>query len=160
MEGMSKGSGPIMIPFVVMIMLVGMGMYMYTSSHNAISEAGSQISEQEKISFNQQWNTYEGAQGGNNIKALIQKLIGNCNTNAQEEQRLVDVVCSRATEDDEKTEIIITSENVEESVRELNTLRTKIMARHTYYVQIEYDSKTSLVNKIIIRYENDDNIDN
>lgn len=160
MEGMSKGSGPIMIPFVVMIMLVGMGMYMYTSSHNAISEAGSQISEQEKISFNQQWNTYEGAQGGNNIKALIQKLIGNCNTNAQEEQRLVDVVCSRATEDDEKTEIIITSENVNESVRELNTLRTKIMARHTYYVQIEYDSKTSLVNKIIIRYENDDNIDN
>ena len=160
MEGMSKGSGPIMIPFVVMIMLVGMGMYMYTSSHNAISEAGSQISEQEKISFNQQWNTYEGAQGGNNIKALIQKLIGNCNTNAQEEQRLVDVVCSRATEDDEKTEIIITSENVEESVRELQTLRTKINARHTYYVQIEYDSKTSLVNKIIIRYENDDNIDN
>ena len=160
MEGMSKGSGPIMIPFVVMIMLVGMGMYMYTSSHNAISEAGSQIAQQEIISFNQQWNTYEGAQGGNNIKALIQKLIGNCNTNAQEEQRLVDVVCSRATEDDEKTEIIITSENVEESVRELNTLRTKIMARHTYYVQIEYDSKTSLVNKIIIRYENDDNIDN
>ena len=160
MESMSKGSGPIMIPFVVMIMLVGMGMYMYTSSHNAISEAGSQISEQEKISFNQQWNTYEGAQGGNNIKAVLQKLIANCNTNAQEEQRLVDVVCSRATEDDEKTEIIITSENVEESVRELNTLRTKIMARHTYYVQIEYDSKTSLVNKIIIRYENDDNIDN
>ena len=160
MEGMSKGSGPIMIPFVVMIMLVGMGMYMYTSSHNAISEAGSQISEQEKISFNQQWNTYEGAQGGNNIKAVLQKLIRNCNTNAQEEQRLVDVVCSRATEDDEKTEIIITSENVEESVRELQTLRTKINARHTYYVQIEYDSKTSLVNKIIIKYENDDNIDN
>ena len=142
------------------ILIIAIGMYIYTSSHNSISEAGSQIAQQEIISFNQQWNTYEGAQGGNNIKALLQKVIGNCNTNAQEEQRLVDVVCSRATEEDEKTEIIITSENVEESVRELNTLRSKIMARHTYYVQIEYDSKTSLVNKIIIRYENDDNIDN
>ena len=162
MESMSKGSGPIMIPLLVMIMIVGMNVSssIYRNSRNSISEAGSQISEQEKTSFNQQWNTYEGAQGGNNIKALIQKLIANCNTNAHEEQRLVDVVCSRATEDDEKTEIIITSENVEESVRELNTLRSKIMARHTYYVQIEYDSKTSLVNKIIIRYENDDNIDN
>ena len=142
------------------ILIIAIGMYIYTSSHNSISEAGSQISEQEKTSFNQQWNTYEGAQGGNNIKALLQKVIGNCNTNAQEEQRLVDVVCSRATEDDEKTEIIITSENVNESVQELQTLRNKIEARHTYYVQIEYDSKTSWVNKIIIRYENDDNIDN
>ena len=142
------------------ILIIAIGMYIYTSSHNSISEAGSQINEQEKTSFNQQWNTYEGAQGGNNIKAVLQKLIANCNTNAQEEQRLVDVVCSRATEDDEKTEIIITSENVEESVRELQTLRNKIDARHTYHVQIEYDSKTSLVNKIIIRYENDDNIDN
>ena len=161
MEGMSKGSGPIMIPLLVMIMIVGMNVSssIYRNSRNSISEAGSQIAQQEIISFNQQWNTYEGAQGGNNIKALLQKLIANCNTNAQEEQRLVDVVCSRATEEDEKTEIIITSENVEESVRELNTLRSKIMARHTYYVQIEYDSKTSLVNKIIIRYENDDNID-
>jgi len=162
MESMSKGSGPIMIPLLVMIMIVGMNVSssIYRNSRNSISEAGSQIAQQEIISFNQQWNTYEGAQGGNNIKAVLQKLIANCNTNAQEEQRLVDVVCSRATEEDEKTEIIITSENVEESVRELQTLRNKIIARHTYYVQIEYDSKTSLVNKIIIRYENDDNIDN
>ena len=161
MESMSKGSGPIMIPLLVMIMIVGMNVSssIYRNSRNSISEAGSQIAQQEIISFNQQWNTYEGAQGGNNIKAVLQKLIANCNTNAQEEQRLVDVVCSRATEEDEKTEIIITSENVEESVRELQTLRNKIIARHTYYVQIEYDSKTSLVNKIIIRYENDDNID-
>lgn len=161
-ESMSKGSGPIMIPLLVMIMIVGMNVSssIYRNSRNSISEAGSQIAQQEIISFNQQWNTYEGAQGGNNIKAVLQKLIANCNTNAQEEQRLVDVVCSRATEEDEKTEIIITSENVEESVRELQTLRSKIIARHTYYVQIEYDSKTSLVNKIIIRYENDDNIDN
>ena len=162
MESMSKGSGPIMIPLLVMIMIVGMNVSssIYRNSRNSISEAGSQIAQQEIISFNQQWNTYEGAQGGNNIKAVLQKLIANCNTNAQEEQRLVDVVCSRATEDDEKTEIIITSENVEESVLELQTLRNKIDARHTYHVQIEYDSKTSLVNKIIIRYENDDNIDN
>ncbi len=158
MEGMSKGSGPIMIPFMVMIMFFGM--YIYTSSHYAIMEAESQISEQEKTSFNQQWNIYEGAQGGNNIKALLQKIIGNCNTNKNEEERLVDVACSRATEDDEKTEIIISSDNVDESIQELQTLRNKIMARHTYYVQIEYDSKTSLVNRIIIKYEIDDEIDN
>ena len=79
------------------ILIIAIGMYIYTSSHNSISEAGSQISEQEKTSFNQQWNTYEGAQGGNNVKALLQKLIANCNTNAEEAQRLVDVWCKGAT---------------------------------------------------------------
>ena len=55
------------------------------------------ISEPERQSFNQQWNTYEGAQGGNNVKALLQKIIANCNTNAQEDQRLVDVQFGRTT---------------------------------------------------------------
>ena len=49
------------------ILIIAIGMYIYTSSHNSISEAGSQISEQEKTSFNQQWNTvlafYEGLSG-------------------------------------------------------------------------------------------------
>ena len=79
------------------ILIIAIGMYIYTSSHNSISEAGSQISEQEKTSFNQQWNTYEGQQGGNNVKALLQKIIANCNTNAQEDQRLVDVQLGRIT---------------------------------------------------------------
>ena len=141
------------------ILIIAIGMYIYTSSHNSISEAGSQISEQEKTSFNQQWNTYEGAQGGNNIKALLQKVIGNCNTNAQEEQRLVDVVCSRPKNTGfGQKNINIGVDNIEYSIQELTWLRNLIEPRHTYYVQLEYDSKTSLVNKIIIKYEEIDEI--
>ena len=139
------------------ILIIAIGMYIYTSSHNSISEAGSQISEQEKTSFNQQWNTYEGAQGGNNIKALLQKVIGNCNTNAQEEQRLVDVVCSRPKSTGlGGVRINVRVDNIEDSIQELTVLRNLIEARHTYYVQLEYDPQTSLVSKIVIRYEEDD----
>ena len=141
------------------ILIIAIGMYIYTSSHNSISEAGSQISEQEKTSFNQQWNTYEGAQGGNNIKALLQKVIGNCNTNAQEEQRLVDVVCSRAKSYGAGHEDInVGVDNIEDSIQDLTWLRNLIEHRHTYYVQLEYDPKTSLVNTIIIKYEENDDI--
>ena len=141
------------------ILIIAIGMYIYTSSHNSISEAGSQISEQEKTSFNQQWNTYEGAQGGNNVKALLQKVIGNCNTNAQEEQRLVDVVCSRAKSiGSGQANINVGVDNIEDSIQELTTLRNIIEARHTYYVQLDYDPQTSLVNKIIIKYEESDSI--
>ena len=54
------------------------------------------ISEPERQSFNQQWNTYEGAQGGNNVKSLLQKVMVNCNINAQEGARLVDLAITRA----------------------------------------------------------------
>ena len=149
------------------ILIIAIGMYIYTSSHNSISEAGSQISEQEKTSFNQQWNTYEGAQGGNNIKALLQKVIANCNTNAQEAQRLVDVYCSRASSSETTVaqqntanrNIEITVESAKDTgdaVTSLTALRTAIEPRHTYFVNIEYSSKSSLVNRIIIRYEDKD----
>ena len=140
------------------ILIIAIGMYIYTSSHNSISEAGSQISEQEKTSFNQQWNTYEGAQGGNNVKALLQKVIANCNTNQQEAQRLVDVYCSKATQNGTPDDIKISvstavATTADGAVAKLTALRGKIEARHTYFVTIEYSAKTSLVNRIVIRYD-------
>ena len=150
------------------ILIIAIGMYIYTSSHNSISEAGSQISEQEKTSFNQQWNTYEGAQGGNNVKALLQKVIANCNTNAEEAQRLVDVCCTKATSSEEAPTATQPNHNIqinvgnakgsaaEDAVPALTSLRNIIEARHTYYLEIEYSAKDSLVNRIIIKYDQKD----
>ena len=131
--------------------------YLFARSYNSImEEASSQISEQEKTSFNQQWDTYEGEQGGNNIKALIQKLIANCNTNKDYPERLVDVYCSRPTEDGEAFNIPITEENAENAVNELSELRKQIESRHTYYVTIDYSASSSFVNRVIIKYNVDD----
>ena len=70
--------------------------YLDSPRRNRSSDYYSHISESEIQSFNQQWNTYEGAQGGNNVKSLLQKVIANCNTNAQEGARLVDLAITRA----------------------------------------------------------------
>ena len=70
---------------------------------------------------------------GNNVKALLQKVIGNCNTNAQEEQRLVDVVCSRAKSIGRgQANINVRVDNIEDSIQELTTLRNLIEVRHTF----------------------------
>ena len=116
------------------ILIIAIGMYIYTSSHNSISEAGSQISEQEKTSFNQQWNTYEGAQGGNNVKALLQKIIANCNTNAQEDQRLVDVELGKAGTETDVVHGISTSttNNYNEYKYVSITVSGKVAAPATY----------------------------
>ena len=150
------------------ILIIAIGMYIYTSSHNSISEAGSQINEQEKTSFNQQWNTFEGKQGGNNVKALLQKLIANCDTNKEEQNRLVGVECTPTSGDktytleievggsDGKSFNINTEEykNVlpSDAVGILTGIRNQIEARHTYNVTISYAADTALVNKITIDY--------
>ena len=150
------------------ILIIAIGMYIYTSSHNSISEAGSQINEQEKTSFNQQWNTFEGKQGGNNVKALLQKLIANCDTNKEEQNRLVGVVCTPKSDDKTYTMTIKVGEtanvtfdtntNTYENIKPasavgvLTGIRNQIEARHTYNVTIEYAADTALVNKIIIDY--------
>ncbi len=150
------------------ILIIAIGMYIYTSSHNSISEAGSQINEQEKTSFNQQWNTFEGKQGGNNVKALLQKLIANCDTNKEEQHRLVGVVCTPKSDDKTYTMTIKVGEtanvtfdagtNTYENIKPasavgvLTGIRNLIEARHTYNVTIEYAADTALVNKITIDY--------
>jgi hypothetical protein len=152
------------------ILIIAIGMYIYTSSHNSISEAGSQISEQEKTSFNQQWNTYEGAQGGNNVKALLQKLIANCNTNREEQQRLVGINCVPNSKGTDYTLTIdvsakdttgaafadtaaaYTGVSPSDAVKVLTGIRNLIEARHTYNVTISYSPDTSLVNLIDIDY--------
>ena len=150
------------------ILIIAIGMYIYTSSHNSISEAGSQINEQEKTSFNQQWNTFEGKQGGNNVKALLQKLIANCDTNKEEQNRLVGVVCTPTSAGKTYTlEIEVGAadgksfgvnneeyKNVtpSDAVGILTGIRNQIEARHTYNVTISYAADTALVNKITIEY--------
>lgn len=141
------------------ILIIGIGMYIYSSSHNTLESAKDQMSEQDKTSFNQQWNTYEGAQGGNTVKTLLQKIIANCNTNAQEAQRLVDVFFAKGTDTNDRQNIQITVANAKTdngAISALTTLRNSIEARHTYFVNIEYSGKTSLVNRIIIRYDEKD----
>ena len=133
------------------VLIIAIGMYIYTSSHNSISEAGSQISEHDKVGFNQQWNKYEGAQGGNIIKSLLQKVIANCNINTEEETKLVGIKFVDSS--DQVTTLDINEDNIELNIKIITALRNHIESRHTYYVTLEYDSKTSLVKTIVIRYK-------
>lgn len=157
MENSSKG---LVIAAVVVlgIMLIATGMYIYSSSHNNISEAGSQISEQEKISFNNQWNIYEGEQSGNSVKALFQKLIANTQTNKNEKDRLVNIYCYYPSSSMiQEIGFNVDTTNYEEYISFLQNIRNHIEPKHTtYYVSLDYSSKTSLVNQINIYYKEED----
>ena len=152
---------------IVAIVLIALPVILYIKDNldrRKYENYKSTSSNTELNSFNQQWISYEGAQGGNNVKALLQKLIANCNINQEEEQRLVDVYCSRPTEDGNPETIYITVENCsldsessDSTVGKIINLRNQIEPRHTYYVSMEYVKNNPYVNRIIIKYESDDN---
>ena len=131
--------------------------YFDSPRDNKSSDYYYHISEAERQSFNQQWNTYEGAQGGNSIKSLLQKVIANCTTNEQEEARLVDLAITRANLEGEEVILPITVENATKTAQDdIGKERNEIEPKHTYYVYTEINEKTRLVSRIIIKYEESD----
>lgn len=62
---------------LIVILIIGVGMLVYTSMQGTIDEGLRQMSNQEKDIFNQQFLQYEGTKNGSNVKALRSKVESN-----------------------------------------------------------------------------------
>jgi hypothetical protein len=156
---MESPSKAMIIAAVVLlgILLIASGMFIYSSSKSNISEGESQISEQEKTSFNKQWDTYEGIQSGTVVKALIQKLMSNSERNSSEKSKLISLYCYYPTSSRiEETGYKVDNTNVKDYIGYLQDLRGKIETKHSYWVQMDYSPSTSLINQINIYYSKED----
>ena len=62
---------------LIVILIIGVGMLVYSSMKRTIDEGIRQMSNQEKDMFNQQFMQYEGRKNGSNVKALQSKVNNN-----------------------------------------------------------------------------------
>lgn len=62
---------------LIVILIIGVGMLVYSSMQGTIDEGIRQMSNQEKDMFNQQFMQYEGRKNGSNVKALQSKVNNN-----------------------------------------------------------------------------------
>ncbi len=62
---------------LIVILIIGVGMLVYSSMQGTIDEGLRQMSNQEKDMFNQQFLQYEGRKNGSNVKALQSKVNNN-----------------------------------------------------------------------------------
>lgn len=141
------------------ILIIAIGMYIYNSSQNSISGAGSQISAYEIQSFNQTWEMYEGVQTGTNVRALISKMSANAKSNETEKTRLPDL-CYEPSDGTVKR--VVSKVKVNESSEyspqgkvgfTFDTARQLIEPRHEYHVFLVQDSNTSLISVICVAYD-------
>ncbi len=142
MENASKAliiAGAILIS----ILIIAIGMYIYTNSESSIRNATSQMSTQEKSAFNQAWYTYEGSQLGSNCRALIAQIISSNSTNVNEAGKLISLTVDGET---------VTPEVNNIQSEAMTELRNTIDLRHTYTVTTNQNEETGLVDEIVITY--------
>lgn len=141
------------------ILIIAIGMYIYNSSTNSITNAAGQISQQDIQAFNNQFTMYESRQVGTNVKALITTIASICKENADEATRLPDVhiiAKSGATKTEILTNIGGETKAGEPIQTALNKVRTSIESRHNYNVVFNTCPNTGLIDCVIIEYEEGD----
>ena len=153
MENASKAliiAGAILIS----ILIIAIGMYIYTSSTNSITGAIATMDTQEIEAFNSQWTNYEGTLTGSQVKAMINKLIANANTYKEEEEKVVGLTYPENGTSNTQNVIInyaSVNDSVSNYIGNLNTAYSAIKAKHNYTVSLDFGG-TPLVRQIIVTY--------
>lgn len=74
---------------LIVILIIGVGMLVYSSMQGTIDEGLRQMSNQEKDIFNQQFLQFEGTKNGSNVKSLRSKVESNNSQLEEGDPRMV-----------------------------------------------------------------------
>ncbi len=120
---------------LIVILIIGVGMLVFSSTTGTIDEAVKQMSSTEKDMYNQQFTQYEGTRvNGSNVKALLQKIRNNNNTNSDIDAKQVDFSFKASANAEEITDI-----------SQISTAISKVNTAGTYTVKVE-DKKNGFAN--------------
>ena len=121
---------------LICILLIGVGMLVYSSAQGTVDEALSSMSEQEINMYNSKFTTYEGPrQSGSNVKTLLGRIRTNNTTNGDITEKKVTVVLNGTD---------ITSD--------ISTNMSKIVTAGTYNVVVSDENSDGLMDKVTITY--------
>ena len=143
------------------ILIIAIGMFIYNSAQSTITDSMTSLSTQEIDAFNNQFTSYEGAQTGSQVKALMGRLIANADTYRDESSKVPQVYIDKLSENTpEEMEVTYTEfddGDVTNYINDLGKIRNRVETKHEYYIEITYQS-TGLVDYIQISYDVDNPI--
>lgn len=143
------------------ILIIAIGMSIYNSASSTINDSVGAMSTQEKDAFNNQFTSYEGAQTGSKVKALIGVLIANSNTYVDEVAKIPSL-----TVDGGKMGVRDSAQNLTDAERpdqasstsdyvtNIGKIRNAAEEKHTYWVEMIYGTG-GLISEIKIYYTHD-----
>lgn len=141
------------------ILIITIGLYVYSNAKSTIDNSLTSMSKSEKDAFNSTFESYEGAQTGSQLKALMGTLITNSNTYKEEPAKIISLgadelrsVGARNGSDVKQAVKPANANANEDYVANLGKMRNLVENKHTYWVELVYDG-TGLIHTINISYE-------
>lgn len=143
------------------ILIIAIGMYVYSSAQSTINSSLTQMSSSEKGAFNSTFTGYQGNQTGSQVKALIGDLLTNASTYAEEPAKIVQFTIDKGKISSKATTTsadgIIKRPEKENTTEDyctgLNEIRNKIENKHPYWVDVNV-GPSGVVEDIIVYYDN------
>lgn len=140
------------------ILIIAIGMYVYSSAQSTINSSLTQMSSSEKGAFNSTFTGYQGNQTGSQVKALIGDLLTNASTYAEEQAKIVnfDVIdwVSSKNQSPASAKQPEKENDTPAYCDSLNAIRNGIENKHTYFVEVNTGT-AGVVDQINVYYDKD-----
>ena len=135
------------------ILIIAIGMFIYTSAQSTIQNSMSSMTTQEIEGFNSNFTTYEGKQTGSQVKALLGRLIANANTYEDEPGKVPNVTI-QTKKTKSKNSVNYEENNAGDCTnysKGLSTARSQVEAKHEYTVTMP-TGQSGLIEEVVIEY--------
>lgn len=141
------------------ILIIAIGMYVYSSAQSTINSSLTQMSSSEKNAFNSTFTGYQGNQTGSQVKALIGDLLTNASTYAEDPAKIVNIsfvdqISPKANASIAKnaTQPRNLENNTTAYVTALNAIRNAVENKHQYWVEVNTGT-AGVVDQINVYYQ-------
>lgn len=117
---------------LIVILLIGIGMLIYSKSTGVIDTAASSMNSYEIQMFNSQFTAYEGEQKNGSVKSLIQAIAANNATYKGNSNKIVQIIMTNKSESDSRlsTFSATTSEQISNNI--IQNLKTTSIYKVTF----------------------------
>ena len=119
---------------IITVLIISAALFVYGRSQGLLVSTGESMSDQEKLSFNQQWTYYDGEQTGDSVKDLLRKMIKNCTINEKEQTRLIGLTIDKACDNPDPAHPSINS--MEITISLISTTPPANYNEHTTYFDL------------------------
>lgn len=134
------------------ILIIAIGMMVYTNAQSTITSSLSQMSDSEKTAFNSTWENYEGKATGSQIKNMIGNMITNSSTYAEEPAKIVALRIVPTSSNALCCVLRPSPNNTNNYVTTLGKIKNSIETKHTYWVEL-VSNTAGVVDTINVYYD-------
>ena len=161
MENASKAliiAGAILIS----ILLIAISMYVYTSAQGTVTQAGAQMTAQEKDMYNAKINSYVGnSKAGIDVKSLIDAVISSNNANMEDSGKFIAITTASFTNTTAPANTTIGADGeanndatyVNTQSQTMQTLKSRVNTGKRYDITVT-TSSTGLITLVTITEKN------